>query len=243
MKLIFEDAPDNLYEYLDSITESVDILKSVEVGKLDFPIDDSPESRWNQLKWAAKGARLYSNVKRVESPLYAGPLPKNGNDIQIILADLNYTKQQLEYMSQFGVTYIGRIQTDPRNLLVLDHKKASARHDTYLSEALSAILTASPADWWGSLGIVSAGNADKLQAFLNATADAIPFCYSSGAAAKLKYSGREFVLFDDPASWTKKAEFHGMELRGLTNDLSKKLALEETQYGKPQAIASNELTQ
>jgi hypothetical protein len=239
MKLIFEDAPDNLLEYINSLSEEVDILKSTERRLLDSPYGNmDPHSRWEQLRLAAQGGRLYSNTENKESPLYAGPLPKNAEDVRLILADLVYTKQQLEYMSQFGVSYIGRIQTDPRNLLVLDHKKTAERHENHLSEALEAFLTACPHDWWGSLGIVSAGNADRLAAYLRITPDAIPMAYSTGAKAKIKYAGREFVEFEDPTTWTKAPHFYGSELRGLTNDLSRKLALDESANGKPQAIAS-----
>lgn len=240
MKLILDGAPNNLVDYLNAQSESVEILKSTEIWTLGSPLKAvDGQSRWEHLRLAAEGARLYSNTKYTESPLYAGPLPKDAQDVYRVLADLNYTKQQLDYMAQFGVSYIGRVQTDPRSLLVLDHKKADLRHDKHLSKALESFLTACPTDWWGSVGVISAGNADKLQAYLEATLDAIPLAYSPGAVAKLKYSGREFVQFDDPETWTQKLVFHGAEIRGKANDLSKKMAIAESTHGKPQAIAGD----
>lgn len=239
-KLILDGAPNNLVDFLNAQSESVEILKSTEIWTLGSKYDTSdPRVRWEHLKLAAEGARLYSNKEDKESPLYAGPLPKDSAAVQLLIADLIYTQQQLDYMAKFGVSYIGRIQTDPRNILVLDHKKASERHDQEPSHALEAFLKAAPKDWWGTLGVVSAGNADKLQAFLEATLDAIPLAYSPGAVAKLKYAGREFVQFDDPNTWTGNIIFRGTEIRGKANDLSKKLAIAESTYGKPQAVPAD----
>lgn len=219
MKLILENASRELTEYIQS--HSADILKSTSVTGVDFQYDDSGEGRWNQLVLASQGTRLWTDRTNKNSPLYAGPLPTTHRGVEMMIADLVYTKQQLDFYKGFGVVYIGRVEVDPRNLLLIDHKKATARHDVHLSEPLSAFLSALPADWWGSLGIVSAGSVDKLQAFLEAIPDAVPLVYSPGAAAKLRFFGLDFVELDEPKLLeTGKPDLkYGRDVRGRTNSL------------------------
>lgn len=219
MKLILENASRELTEYIQS--HSADILKSTSVTGVDFQYDDTGEGRWDQLVLASQGARLWSDRVNRNSPLYAGPLPTTSRGVEMVLADLRYTKQQLDFYKSFGVVYIGRVEVDPRNLLVIDHKKAVERHDVHLSEPLSAFLSALPADWWGSLGIVSAGSVDKLQTFMEAIPDAVPLVYTSGAAAKLRFFGLDFVELDEPKRLeTGKPDLkYGRDVRGQTNSM------------------------
>jgi hypothetical protein len=164
---------------------------------------------------------LWSNTANKNSPIYAGPLPSTGREADLVIADLVYTKQQLDFFKSFGVVYIGRVEVDPRNLLVIDHKKAKERHDVHLSEPLGALLSASPADWWGSLGVVSAGSVDKLQAFVEAMPDVVPLVYSTGAAAKLKFFGLEYVHLDEPKLLEDGNPNlrYGRDMRGRANSL------------------------
>lgn len=139
----------------------------------------------------------------------------------MVIADLVYTKQQLDFYRSFGVVYIGRVEVDPRTLLVIDHKKAKERHDVHLSEPLGALLSASPADWWGSVGVVSAGSVDKLQAFMEAIPDVVPMVYSEGAAAKLRYLDLDFIQLEEPKyleDGTPDLKY-GRNMRGLANSL------------------------
>lgn len=236
MKLILEDASPELFEYIQS--HSADILKSTTVSGVDFQYDNTGRGRWNQMVLAAQGARLWSNKPNKDSPLYAGPLPSNPRGVDLMIADLIYTKQQLDFHKKFGVTYIGRVHLDPRSMLVLDHKKPADRHDVALSEPLDALLSASPANWWGSMGIVSAGNVEKLEAFVNTYLDTIPMVISTGAAAKMKFAGRDYVHLNDPKfTDTGKPDIqYGLEMRGRVNDLSKKLALEESARINPNRV-------
>lgn len=222
MNLILQDAPEDLIEYIQP--KLVENLESTSVSGVDFQYDDTAVGRWNQLVLAGQGSRLWSDKENRNSPLYAGRLPKNAKEADLLIADLLYTQGRLDRFKAHRVTYIGRVALDPRNILVIDHKKAAERQDVHLSEALSAVLSASPKDWWGSLGIVSSGNPDALESFLNSMPDVIPMAYSAGAAAKLKYAGREFVTLEEP----KPSLTYGMNMRGSTNDLSRKLAIQES---------------
>lgn len=220
MKLILDEAPKELIVYLH--THLPETLEEVEIVSLDgIEYNDSALGRWTQLTLAGEGARLWSNKENKNSPIYAGRLPTDGRGADLVLADLLYTKQQLDFYKSFGVVYIGRVEVDPRNLLVIDHKKASERHNVHLSEPLSAFLSALPADWWGSLGIVSAGSVDKLQAFLEAMPDVVPLAYTAGGSAKLRHLDIDFVELDEPKylEGTKPDLKYGRNVRGLANSL------------------------
>lgn len=221
MKLILDEAPLDLIRYIRdhlpaSLAGSVEIISPDEIE-----YNDSALGRWTQLALAGEGARLWSNTVNSNSPIHAGPLPSTGKAADLVLADLVYTKQQLDFFKGFGVTYIGRVEVDPRNLLVIDHKKAKERHDVHLSEPLAALLSASPADWWGSLGVVSAGSVDKLQAFLEAMPDVVPVVYSAGAAAKLRYLDIDHVQLEEPKYLEDGSPDlkYGRNMRGLANSL------------------------
>ena len=221
MKLILDEAPIELIGYIrDHLPES--LRDEVEMaGPDEFEYNDSALGRWTQLTLAGEGARLWSNTVNKNSPIYAGPLPSTGKGADLVIADLVYTKQQLDFYKGFGVVYIGRVEVDPRNLLVIDHKRAKERHDVHLSEPLGALLSASPVDWWGSLGVVSAGSVDKLQAFLEAMPDVVPLAYTVGAAAKLRYLDVDFVELDEPKYLDdgKPDLKYGRNMRGLANSL------------------------
>lgn len=221
MKLILDEAPQELIEYIrDHLPESLE--GEVEVVSLDgIEYNDSALGRWTQLVLAGEGARLWSNKVNKNSPIYAGPLPSTWKDADLVIADLAYTKQQLDFYKSFGVTYIGRVEVDPRNLLVIDHKKAKERHDVHFSEPVGALLSASPPDWWGSVGVVSAGSVDKLQAFLEAMPDVVPLAYTTGAAAKLRFFGLDFVELNEPKYLENNMPDlkYGRNMRGLSNSL------------------------
>lgn len=217
MKLIFENAPQPLLDDVQAV--SAEILKSTSVTGVDFQYDNvSAESRWTQLVMAAQGTRLWSNRPNPHSPLYAGKLPKNDREIELIMRDLEFARMRAEVVAEYNVCYIGRTYVQPRNLLVIDHKKAGERQNVALSEPLRDLLTAAPFDWWGSLGIVSSGSPDRLVDFLDAHPDVVPLTYSTGGMAKLKYAGREFVHLGTP----KPTSDYGIDMRVRSNALFNK---------------------
>lgn len=235
MKLILENATNELIEHVRSEVEKAvqdGKLESTSVSGVDFRYEGSTGTgRWTQLTLAAQGTRLWSETPNPNSPIYAGPLPTDEASINMVIADLIYTQQQLAFFSKLGVTYIGRVQINPRTMLVIDNKrKTSDRHDETLSSPLDALLSACPPDWWGSLAVVSAPSQKKMEGFLEAFPDPIPMVFSTGAASMLKFAGREYVQIASPKLLDNgKADLHyGMDMRGRTNDLSKRLAIIES---------------
>lgn len=217
MKLIFENAPQSLLDEVQA--GSAEILKSTSVTGVDFQYtNDTPEGRWTQLVMASKGTRLWSDRPNKLSPLYAGKLPTTDREIELILRDLEYSQLRTNIVADYNVCYIGRTYVQPRNLIVIDHKKAAERQDVHLSEPLRDLLTAAPFDWWGSLGIVSSGSPDRLVAFLDGHPDVVPLTYTTGGMAKLKYAGREFVHLGVP----RPDSDYGIDMRVRSNALFNK---------------------
>lgn len=219
-KLILENASNTLIEQARRMAAAMNV--ETEVSDVDFTYDESPEGRWTQLVLASQGTRLWSNTANSNSPLYAGKLPEEGDDrvMKLVILDLAYAKQSFDFFKKFGVTYIGRINVDPRDIIVVDHKKAADRHDVVLSEDIKNLLASAPATWWGAVGIVSAGNPDKLDAFINTLMDVVPIVFTTGAAAKLKYAGREYVHLGKPTADPR----YGIDMREAAYRLSNKLA-------------------
>ena len=187
----------------------------------DFHIVDSLAdlSRWQQLRLASLGARVFSDTFDKDSPLYAGPIPE-ADKIRKISVDAAMADTRAGHFSQFGVNYIGRTKLNPRNIFVLDNKKGNAFHDPSNDEVLEALYDALPGDWWGSCGFVSTGNIDKLEAFFTAFPDVIPLAFTTGAFSKLKYLGLEYV----DAGIPNGTEQYGIAVRDLANRLSYKLS-------------------
>lgn len=219
MKLIFENSPQSL---LDSVQAgSAEILKSTSVTGVDFQFDDTPEGRWQQLALAAQGTRLWSNKVNRNSPLWAGKLPTTDAEIELVLRDLEFAEMRAKTLASYKVCYIGRSYVQPRNLLVIDHKRTPAdRHDATLTKPLRDLLSAAPFDWWGSLGIVSASSPARLSAFLEDHQDVVPMAYTNGATAKLKFAGRDYVHLGTPTPDSN----YGVDMRVRSNRLSAEMA-------------------
>lgn len=201
MKIILDNAPEELHKAVAS--------HGIETSPVDFPYNDSPESRWHQMVLASQGVRLWSNTPSPESPLYAGPLPVNDETLKPMLVEYNFVQLQREYFESFGVTYIGRIDLNPRYVVLTSHKKAGERHTEVLSDDLRDLLTGLTDDWWGALGIVSTGSVDKLETFIDAMPDIVPIAYTTASASKLKYAGWDFVYADTP----RPDKRYGIEIR------------------------------
>lgn len=177
-------------------------------------------SRWEHLRLATLGARVYSDSFDKESPLHAGPLPVL-DKVRKISVDGAIADTRAGLFASFGVNYIGRTKLNPRNIFVLDNKKGNPLHDPSLDPTLEALYGCLPGDWWGSCGFVSTGNIDKLEAFFEAFPDVIPLAFTSGAFSKLKYLGLEYV----PMSVPNGTEKYGITVRENSNRLSYKLSL------------------
>lgn len=180
---------------------------------------NNPLSRWSQLYFASKGARMYSDKLSAESPLYAGKSLSTEDDIVHALKDLQYAQGRAAYFESYGVNYVGRSYSDPRNIIVVDNKAGNKALSPVLSEEYATLYETLPEDWWQSCGFVSTGNVDKLSSFLEDLPDTIKMGYSTGALAKLKYSGVDYAVLPVP----EKTTSYGILVREKANRLSYEL--------------------
>jgi hypothetical protein len=180
-------------------------------------------SRWEQLRLGALGARVFSNDFNKESPIFASAVPSE-DKIRKVSVEGRNAEDRAGFFKEFGVNYIGRTHITPRNVFILDNKGGNRLHDPSKDPLLDALYEALPEDWWGSCGFVSAGNVNKLQAFLEAHPDTIPLAYTSGGFAKLTFFGLDFVKLGEPT----KTEAYGRKVREAANRLSYELSLKTT---------------
>lgn len=191
-----------------------------------YPHDPHMEqgtARWTEMVWASKGVRVFSDHGDNNSPLYAGKLPRVKTDFDKLIAGAKFADGRASYFREFNVNYIGRTNLSPRNVILLDNKKGNALHSPLMDESLLPLYQHMEDDWWGSCGIVSSGNVDRLEKFFDEFIDeTVPLGYTTGAFAKLKFFGLDYAQLpvprDDP-KW-------GIEVREIANRLSYKLSLE-----------------
>lgn len=172
--------------------------------------------RWISLRLASLGVRLYSDDWDKNDPIYAGKLPETDDDIRRLILDAKFAEGRAEYFRSFGVNYIGRTNLTPRSIIVLDNKKDDPYHSPVENETLEALYTSMPEDWWGSCGLVSSGNLNKLQPFMEALEETVPLAFSKGGIAKLKHMGLEFAEVGEP----KPTQAYGVSLRQATTKFS-----------------------
>lgn len=185
--------------------------------------EDTATQRWSEMVLASKGARLFSNTENKNSPLYAGKLPTTKIDFDKLIAGAKFADGRAAYFREFNVNYIGRTNLSPRNIILLDNKKGNPQHSPLIDESLTPLYQHMEDDWWGSCGIVSSGNVDRLEKFFDEFIDeVVPLGYTTGAFAKLKFFGLDYAQLpvpkDDP-TW-------GIQVREIANRLSYKLSLE-----------------
>jgi hypothetical protein len=190
---------------------------------VDIHNDLKSLSRWEQLVWATRGVRAFSNDFDEDSPIYAGMVPEPSK-VRRAYVDASNAETRAVHMATYGVNYIGRTKLSPRNVFVLDNKKGNPLHDPSLDATLEALYASLPDDWWGSCAFVSSGNVERLEAFL--TSDdmfsVIPLGYTTGAFSKLKFMGLDYVQAGVP----KNDPAYGITVRDAANRLSYKLSLE-----------------
>lgn len=186
-----------------------------------FHVLDSPPSgeypklgkrRWMYLRHASLGTRLYSDTEDKNNPIYAGKLPETDEEIRRLILDAKFAEGRAEYFRSFGVNYIGRTNLTPRSIVILDNKKDDPYHSPIQNETLEALYTSMPDDWWGSCGLVSSGNLNKLQPFMEALEETVPLAFSKGGIAKLKHMGLEYAEVGEP----KPTQAYGISLRQAT---------------------------
>ena len=209
---------------LDDLTDGItDYEPEGSFHVVDIHNDLKSLSRWEQLVWASRGVRVFSNDFDEDSPIYAGTVPSL-EKVRRAAVDAANAETRAGHMLRYGVNYIGRTKLSPRNVFILDNKKGNPLHDPALDADLAALYASLPSDWWGSCGFVSSGNVERLETFLTSDdmASVIPLGYTTGAYAKLKFMGLEYVEAGKPSS----DPAYGIHIRDRANRLSYKLSLE-----------------
>jgi hypothetical protein len=224
----------NVYDYMNSVDDKKVLGLEDEENYSpdgDFHILDygpsDPKmakvaSRWREMVYASMGVRVFSDRENKDSPLYAGSVPKTRSDYDKIIASARFADQRASYFREFNVNYIGRTNLSPRNIIVLDNKKGNPLHSPYVDESLTPLYENMESDWWGSCGIVSSGNVDRLGAFFDEFIDeVIPLGFTEGSHAKLKSFGVDFAKIPAPVDDPK----WGIQVREIANRLSYDLSL------------------
>jgi hypothetical protein len=224
----------NVYDYMNSVDDKrVMGLEDEEYYSpdgdfhiLDYGPHDAnmpkATARWREMVYASMGVRVFSSSENKDSPLFAGLLPKVKSDYDKIIASALFADQRARFFKEFNVNYIGRTNLSPRNIIVLDNKKGNPLHSPLIDESLTPLYENMEKDWWGSCGIVSSGNVDRLGAFFDDFIDeVIPLGYTAGSHAKLKSFGVDFAKIPAPADDPK----WGTQVREIANRLSYDLSL------------------
>lgn len=204
-------------------TYSLQAGEYVFATQIDTITTDPIHQRWAELFYASKGARMYHDMVGGISPIYAGMVPKSSEDIKRLIADAKYSANRARYFESFGVNYIGRTHSDPRNIFVLDNKGKNKSHSSLVAPDLGHLYNSLPFEWWPSCGFVSTGNVTKLGDFLEAVPGAIPLAYSQGALAKLDHLGVDYATAALPP--VEDSPQYGVVIRELANRLSYDLSL------------------
>lgn len=239
MFILLDTTPEKfieVYDYLNEIDDKqlYDLENDLVADVQDYSasggyhvlaLNNSPDklTRWEQLLLSSVGARVWTDKLKEDSPIYAGSLPE-ATKFRKIAVDASIADSRFDYFKSFGVNYVGRTKLNPRNIFVLDNKKANPFHDPSVDSSLEALYGSLPDDWWGSCGFVSSGNVDKLGAFLEEfQGDTIPLAFTEGAFSKLRYLNLDYVNAGVP----QNTPSYGISARDKANRLSYTLSLPE----------------
>lgn len=193
--------------------EGVHVVATTSMKDLKF--GSVADERWAHLWLASQGARFWVDEGKTPSlsPIYAPEIKGMPDECDQIIVDAVYAETKAKYFSSFGVNYLGRTYVDPRTIVLVDYK-GDKQHipagDTFVRDILESLPEGgSPQTSWASFGIVSTGNVDKLDAFLDHMASSNVLAYSTGAMAKLRFLGRDFGQVTQP----KPDRDYGIHLR------------------------------
>lgn len=236
MFILIDTTPENFIQFYGHVNElddkpvvalsDVDYLSDYKANGSFHVVDLLSEypvelTRWQQLVLARLGGRVWTDKLTKDSPVYAGPVP-DASQIRKISVDGHNAETRSGHFDTYGVNYVGRTKLDPRNIFVLDNKKGNPLHDPSKDPLLEALYGSLPEDWWGSCGFVSTGNVDKLEEFFLAQPEVIPIAWTTGATAKLKFYGLDYVWVGAPTGTPD----YGIAVRDKANRLSYELSLD-----------------
>lgn len=185
--------------------------------------------RWYHMYLASRGARFWTEADvKTPAPTHAGTILRTDAGINKIVIDAIFAENRAKLFQSYGVNYIGRTYGDPRTAVLVDYKKDKTHNPTNDS-CIKALLTALPEDkWaseephdWGTFGIVSTSNPDKLAEFMDLLSETNVLAYSTGAIAKMKYIGRDYGQIASPRSDKK----YGLQIRETASRMKAPLPL------------------
>lgn len=231
MFLILEvDDPDMLSDVIDQIgladserpisinppIDTEDDLRNYNVLYTSYPVtgDDVAKIRYFDLYMASLGGRYFGFDTYKTFPTYAGPKLETREELKQAIVDALYARARSDLFNSFGVTYIGRVFSDPRNILLVDNRKGQHMHAPWNSEEMANFYSSLHDEWWHDLGIVSANNVTKLEAFLDQIDYSQPLAYTSGARSKLKFCARDYKDIIVPKEMNNSQ--YGINLREIT---------------------------
>lgn len=196
------------------------ILASTATPFAKYRPEQVAEYRWTNLMLATVGARYWTETTegKFASPFYAGSLDSL-QSIEKVVVDARYAENRAVYFASFGVNYLGRTHSDPRTIVLLDNKKDKTHNPTN-NEDIYKILTSLPETdqsetSWESIALLSSGNVEKLEAFLDYLSESNVVAYTTAAFSKLKFIGRDYGRISVPDATTS----YGLAIREAASRL------------------------
>lgn len=119
----------------------------------NIDLEDSVESRFDQLALASTGSLLLSNNKNLRSPLLAGKLPDVPDRAKVYL---DYAKFRASEFSVMGLSYAGPTYQDPKNVIL------ATKSNSYF-DLVNGILSEAAKNWWPTVGFIRNANKDSLE--------------------------------------------------------------------------------
>lgn len=204
--LVDPDLNDSSIEWL-----KVDVLYT-QYPLLDgFSGSDTAQIRYNDMFLASLGACHWGEPKKYAGTItYCGDSVTEFDELEGAIAEAQYAETRANLFASYGVHYVGPTYVDPDCIFLVDNKKGDHKHSPVNSEDIANILASLPSDWWSRVGIVSAGNVDKLESFFEQVDYSLPIATTTGAISKLKFFAKEFINTSAP----KEPSFdYGVKLR------------------------------
>lgn len=196
MQILLDNADLDIENRLRGLVSDKDDIEVV--NNYLMPFDTKEGLYWHELWLATQGDRYWSE-NRLNSPMYAGILPKNDDELRRMVVDAKYSQARANLFASFGVNYLGRTFVDPHTVLLIDNKKDNPTLNPELSEEISSVFRSMPdSDWVNGFGIVSTSNVNNLEEFFDYLGETDVLAYSSAAKAKLRFIGRDFAEIDVP---------------------------------------------
>lgn len=203
----------------EPITNSPPGACVVHYKKEFFPGPESEDYRYSFLHLATKGVVYFTDKEFTQDtrpPTYVGVF----REPRMVVEAARYAKMRSDLFEKLPVFYFGRTFTDPKNVLVIDHKGLSKNNDL-----IEAVLLIAPDNWWNSVAFVSTGNTSHLDKLFDDTLYySQPVALTPAALAKLKHVGVDFV---DASEIDLDSKRGGLTLREYTRrDESMSLTME-----------------